>query len=370
MSEEELKNQESLISEFTFNLILDSEESEDFGFNMHYIDATGTDSITHINKETILCFLQDFRTKVFIQSDPNNPNNKYLVATNMMSKESIRIYGLADHYLTLLDVVDKANKTRRQIKHGENPKLLSHQFIKDINLSLQRDREDNQGIGEYRHITENNESMEVRLRSKWPFREIAVSSVGLAKCNEVEAKMTELIDWVNNVAFKEDRDFMHDLAEFHARFIKIHPFRDGNGRTGRLLNNYILLSHGKPIITIPADQKKEYMDALDFANSDDIELSSEEIFNFRDWLQYKYGDVFMYSYGSRAYQEIEERRQNGDRYKYLVEYLKSHQLNLSYKEAIAEILNNYGIRNIGARKEEIGHISVDIMDYTPVPEQI
>ena len=336
---------------------------------MHYIDASGTDSITHINKETILGFLSDYRTKVFIQSSPTNPNNKYLVATNMMSKESIRIYGLADHYLTLLDVVDKANKVRRQRKHGETPTILSHEFIKDINLSLQRHREDIYGIGEYRHRDEKNNPMEVRLKSKWPFREIAVSSVGLAQCDEIENKMTELINWANNDAFKDDESFMRDLAEFHARFIKIHPFRDGNGRTGRLLNNYILLAHGKPFVSIPVEHKKEYMDSLDFANTDDIELSTDEIFNFRDWLQYKYGDVFMYAYGSHAYEEIEERRKAGDRYKYITEFLENHQLDISYKEAVAQILNNYGIRNIGARKEDIGHIDVDIMDYTPDPNE-
>ena len=51
-------------------------------------------------------------------------------------------------------------------------------------------------------------------------------------------------------------------AEAHLRFVSIHPFRDGNGRTGRLLMNLLLLQAGYPIVVISNQVRKAYIDAI------------------------------------------------------------------------------------------------------------
>jgi Fic family protein len=51
-------------------------------------------------------------------------------------------------------------------------------------------------------------------------------------------------------------------VNFHYMFVRIHPFRDGNGRTARLLSNFFLLQHGFPPIIVPVKQKERYMDSL------------------------------------------------------------------------------------------------------------
>lgn len=51
-------------------------------------------------------------------------------------------------------------------------------------------------------------------------------------------------------------------ARFHCFFEYLHPFRDGNGRTGRLMANFILLSKNHPMVIIPNEQKSEYIRAL------------------------------------------------------------------------------------------------------------
>ncbi|MEG4807994.1 Fic family protein [Microcoleus sp. F8-D3] len=61
--------------------------------------------------------------------------------------------------------------------------------------------------------------------------------------------MPEFIQWLNSDKIK----LLHPLeyaAEAHLRFVSIHPFRDGNGRAGRLLMNLLLLRAGYPIVII------------------------------------------------------------------------------------------------------------------------
>lgn len=60
------------------------------------------------------------------------------------------------------------------------------------------------------------------------------------------------------------------LARLHTLFESIHPFRDGNGRAGRILFNYLAVSQGySPIIIkgITEDERKRYYQALESADS-------------------------------------------------------------------------------------------------------
>lgn len=58
---------------------------------------------------------------------------------------------------------------------------------------------------------------------------------------------------------------MHPIelsAQFHKHFIFLHPFRDGNGRLGRLLSNFILVKLGHPLLIIENDDRQLYINAL------------------------------------------------------------------------------------------------------------
>ncbi len=51
-------------------------------------------------------------------------------------------------------------------------------------------------------------------------------------------------------------------ADVHYNLVNIHPFADGNGRTSRLLMNYIQLYHKEPLIKIFTEDRAEYIDIL------------------------------------------------------------------------------------------------------------
>ena len=75
----------------------------------------------------------------------------------------------------------------------------------------------------------------------------------------IESKMNDLL-----IDFKKDnRNIAEKLALFHINFEGIHPFIDGNGRTGRLLVNLELMKAGYPPIDIKFTDRKRYYDAFE-----------------------------------------------------------------------------------------------------------
>lgn len=56
--------------------------------------------------------------------------------------------------------------------------------------------------------------------------------------------------------------FIHRIAKLHAEFESIHPFVDGNGRIGRVINNYLLIHEGFPPIIVRNKERESYYSAL------------------------------------------------------------------------------------------------------------
>ena len=71
-------------------------------------------------------------------------------------------------------------------------------------------------------------------------------------------------------------------AEFHIRFEAIHPFIDGNGRTGRLLANFILMRSGYLPISIKYENRRAYYDAFTAYHKDGDLAPMLEIFTERE----------------------------------------------------------------------------------------
>ena len=76
----------------------------------------------------------------------------------------------------------------------------------------------------------------------------------------VAEEMEELLKELQDVS---SENVLTAAAYFHATFENIHAFADGNGRTGRLALNYLLVLHGHPPIIIHEEDRKEYYAALE-----------------------------------------------------------------------------------------------------------
>lgn len=100
----------------------------------------------------------------------------------------------------------------------------------------------------------------------------------------VPSKMSELLYQYEH----SDLSLIEKIANFHINFEHIHPFEDGNGRTGRVLINHSLISNNEIPIVIPEERRIEYFEYL--ANYDTkglatfiIELQNIELNKMKEY---------------------------------------------------------------------------------------
>ena len=77
----------------------------------------------------------------------------------------------------------------------------------------------------------------------------------------------EIEDWCNNLSYrlenaKTNEEKVEIIMDQHIKFEKIHPFNDGNGRTGRLLIIHSCLKEDLEPIIIPKEEKGKYINLL------------------------------------------------------------------------------------------------------------
>lgn len=77
--------------------------------------------------------------------------------------------------------------------------------------------------------------------------------------NAIPERMAALMAWLDR---QQETHPAKIAADLHFKFVEIHPFIDGNGRTARLLMNLILLQHGYPLAIIKMSERLTYMMAI------------------------------------------------------------------------------------------------------------
>ena len=107
---------------------------------------------------------------------------------------------------------------------------------------------------------------------------------------ELPKLMNDFNDWLTN---KQSVGVIHPVelaSQTHFRFVDIHPFIDGNGRTARLLMNMLLLKNEYPPLIIKVEDKKDYIDALNNTRSNNPRAFDEFIYKKMDQTLNKYDE--------------------------------------------------------------------------------
>lgn len=123
-------------------------------------------------------------------------------------------------------------------------------------------------IGEAGHIRQHNVGV------------ISNENIAFTTVPEIPKKLKEFFSWINKYDKKENPVEFACLA--HYKFVSIHPFADGNGRTSRLIMNYILYLYDYPLLLIKNTDRKAYFKALEKS-----QLENNEI-HFKKWFMKYY----------------------------------------------------------------------------------
>lgn len=138
-----------------------------------------------------------------------------------------------------------ATNMREAFNHIKKMKEISENSIKKLHFIVMKNIL-NEELGEYRTV---------------PVRVIG-SNLQPPLPIDVGKEMKKLIEW-----YDENKN-VHpfELAcILHIKFEKIHPFRDGSGRVGRLIMNFILLKNKYPLLDIKVEKKLDYYKTLETA---------------------------------------------------------------------------------------------------------
>ena len=158
------------------------------------------------------------------------------------AKEPREIYEAINHKKALEIVF---NNLKNNIK-------LDEKFIKKLNETINKDIKD----------TKNYRTVQVFIK-------------GSEHIPPEPEKIPNLMMYYIYNYNNDEQDIFTKIAKYHIDFEKIHPFEDGNGRTGRLLINYELIKNNLPPVVIEKEDRVKYFEFL--KNNDNI--------GFAKWLK-------------------------------------------------------------------------------------
>lgn len=156
----------------------------------------------------------------------------------IQGKEPREIYEAINHKKALELVFDN-------IQHNQE---FDERLIKKINETINKDIKDTEG-----------------------YRKVAVFIRGSEHIPPEPEKIPNLMNYFIYNYNHDEQEIFAKIARYHIEFEKIHPFEDGNGRTGRLLLNYELIKNNVPPIVIAKEDRVKYFEYL--KNSDSTGLA-------------------------------------------------------------------------------------------------
>lgn len=210
--------------------------------------------------------------------DKSRLDRKFMLEFNYNSNHiegNTLTYGQTELLLLFGKVVDEANMKDLEEMKAHNVCLkmiqeeaddkshpLTETFIRQLHHTLIRE-----DYTMYRQLPDGTTTSYVIHAGVYKTRPNSVITVTgerfeYASPEETPALMTDLVEWYNMEEQKAELSPIELATVFHYRYIRIHPFEDGNGRISRLLVNYILTRHGYPMLVVKSKDKSNYLTAL------------------------------------------------------------------------------------------------------------
>jgi len=149
----------------------------------------------------------------------------------------------------------RKNIQRQEIQEVENA-LRSFEFIRSGDFKLNQ----RAIIALHKMITNG-----LGIQPGYKKHRIVVNNKDTTPPGKVRAEMAILLEWYKKEKRQTKNPFRLAIL-FHQRFEHIHPFEDGNGRTGRMILIWMLLQTGYDIILFKNRNKRKYFSALDDAD--------------------------------------------------------------------------------------------------------
>jgi Fic family protein len=153
---------------------------------------------------------------------------------------------MQDHYNALVEIIALS-------KEKQN---ITPEFIQKINANVMKSTGGiiNTALGNFDSSKGDWRKVNVHAGVRTFVNYQKVESMVKALCDELQKRI---------VSVETTKD-VYDLSfDAHFGLVSIHPFADGNGRTSRLLMNYILAHHKKPLAIVFKEDKSDYINALE-----------------------------------------------------------------------------------------------------------
>lgn len=208
-----------------------------------------------ISPVTLSSYEKDFELTFTHNSTAIEGNTLTLMETKVVLEDGVAIGG--KELREIYEVINH-KKTYRYVKKCiAEKKSLNENIVKDLHAIL----------------TEN-----IIVGGIYRNEEVRISGAGFTPPAGNEMYM-QIKNFYEDLKIKEKELNPIELAAWtHAEFVRIHPFVDGNGRTGRLIMNYQLLKSGYLPVSIAKENRLDYYNALEqYASGGNLTVFSDFI---------------------------------------------------------------------------------------------
>lgn len=230
---------------------------------------------------------EHFYTKVIAMEPKNDKASVNLKRASPLVNKLDRI--MLDRLDNLLTKFYEIPATSSALKHAKREAYFMHIYhsnaIEGNTLNLHQTRhilQNRVAIGGKRllSIKSVHDILEIHRRvlgftdpiesGKFRGHQVYVGNFVPPAADQVETLIYEFIEWLNSNQLLTEAHPIQIAALAHYKFVYIHPFYDGNGRTARLLMNLILMKSGYPPVIVKKEDRLDYYAYLEMANQGDV----------------------------------------------------------------------------------------------------